>query len=593
MENLAKLKKAPRKKDTIPDHRGAYPQGAGKSTAQNLPLFLQSLVQTKAEPQLAPTAPTGHSQPLHSNHRGTILSKKVRQQSVTKALPYADRIQSSFGRHSISGIEAHMGGSATSASKALGANAFTIGNMVAFGKSPDLHTAAHEAAHVVQQRAGIHLKDGMGQPGDTHEQHADTVADRVVQGKSAEALLDQYSGCGGGLAVQCSFSGSFPIPGSTSGFEVDMQTQSLAGGDAMSGLDGYIRFVPAAGSPNSNVITMNQIIRTTNVAGGDIGLVTMPADRRARGGLGDPGILTEEDIATGVEGGFHTDVLHRANAGAAGVPMSDPLSTRYPHGATQPGQVTQFGSVTQPAQYGGGVGGRFGSATPGFKRSDEPHDMKSTVLYDTPGTPGPGGNFDQVFESVARGEDTNINYGTVHWGQSIRSGEVTNELTPVVTAGSSATFNMAEERHRDFYVHEPVTFYFGFDRDVVEATELAKIDAFLDYLNRAGNADVRMSLQGFADQIGNVAYNIGLSRRRAENVQAAMVARRIAALRIDMPPVAHGRSTAATDATSEVPAGTGDQGGTAATGADQSREANRWANRRVVLTFRHTMSRIP
>jgi hypothetical protein len=32
-------------------------------------------------------------------------------------------------------------------------------------------------------------------------------------------------------------------------------------------------------------------------------------------------------------------------------------------------------------------------------------------------------------------------------------------------------------------------------------------------------------------------------------------------------------------------AGTGDQGGDAAVGADQSREANRWANRRVVVTF--------
>jgi outer membrane protein OmpA-like peptidoglycan-associated protein len=146
---------------------------------------------------------------------------------------------------------------------------------------------------------------------------------------------------------------------------------------------------------------------------------------------------------------------------------------------------------------------------------------------------------------------------------------------------------MAQERHRNFYVHEPVTIYFAFDSDVVDAIELAKIDAFIPYLNRTGNADVQMSLQGFADQIGNVAYNIALSRRRAEHMQAAIVTRGIAAARIDTPPVAHGKSTAATDATSEVPAGTGDQGGNAATSADQSREANRWANRRVVITFRH------
>ena len=73
-------------------------------------------------------------------------------------------------------------------------------------------------------------------------------------------------------------------------------------------------------------------------------------------------------------------------------------------------------------------------------------------------------------------------------------------------------------------------------------------------------------------------------------MRAAIVGRGIAEARIDNPSVAHGKSTAATDATSEVPAGTGDQGGDPAVGADQSREANRWANRRVVLTFRHQPS---
>lgn len=35
---------------------------------------------------------------------------------------------------------------------ATGAEAFATGNHVAFASSPSLHTAAHEAAHVVQQR---------------------------------------------------------------------------------------------------------------------------------------------------------------------------------------------------------------------------------------------------------------------------------------------------------------------------------------------------------------------------------------------------------------------------------------------------------
>jgi hypothetical protein len=52
-----------------------------------------------------------------------------------------------------------------------------------------LHTAAHEAAHIVQQRQGVHLKGGVGEVGDAYEQHADAVADRVVAGQSAADLL--------------------------------------------------------------------------------------------------------------------------------------------------------------------------------------------------------------------------------------------------------------------------------------------------------------------------------------------------------------------------------------------------------------------
>jgi hypothetical protein len=36
-----------------------------------------------------------------------------------------------------------------------GASAYTTGSSVAFGSRPDLHTAAHELAHVVQQSSGI------------------------------------------------------------------------------------------------------------------------------------------------------------------------------------------------------------------------------------------------------------------------------------------------------------------------------------------------------------------------------------------------------------------------------------------------------
>jgi hypothetical protein len=113
------------------------------------------------------------------------------------SLPYLDRIQTAFGAaRDLSGVNAHIGGEATDACDAIGAAAFATGNHVAFREHPDLHTAAHEAAHVVQQAAGVQLKGGVGEAGDPHERHADAVADRVVRGESAVDLLSQYSAVG-------------------------------------------------------------------------------------------------------------------------------------------------------------------------------------------------------------------------------------------------------------------------------------------------------------------------------------------------------------------------------------------------------------
>lgn len=109
-------------------------------------------------------------------------------------MPFASQIQHSFGRHDISGVKAHTGGSATRANEQMGSQAYASGDAVAFKGTPDLHTAAHEAAHTVQQKGGVQLKGGIGQSGDKYETHADAVADAVVQGKSAEGLLNLYSG---------------------------------------------------------------------------------------------------------------------------------------------------------------------------------------------------------------------------------------------------------------------------------------------------------------------------------------------------------------------------------------------------------------
>ena len=76
----------------------------------------------------------------------------------------------------------------------MGALAFTSGDRIGFRETPDLRLAAHEAAHTVQQHAGLSLPGNVGHVGDPWERHADHVADAVVGGQSAEPLLDQVTG---------------------------------------------------------------------------------------------------------------------------------------------------------------------------------------------------------------------------------------------------------------------------------------------------------------------------------------------------------------------------------------------------------------
>lgn len=114
-------------------------------------------------------------------------------------LPHFDAIQRSFGAHDVRDVRAHVGAEAARASRALGAAAYTYGREVAFADAtPSLRIAAHEAAHAVQQAAGVQLAGGVGAAGDRYERHADAVAERVVRGRSAEGLLSRFAARAGG-----------------------------------------------------------------------------------------------------------------------------------------------------------------------------------------------------------------------------------------------------------------------------------------------------------------------------------------------------------------------------------------------------------
>jgi len=172
-----------------PTHSALGPRGTA-DPAGGTPGKLTLVEQTYGAPvQRRASAGEGDEAAVHAAAaRGTA--------TPSSALPHASTIQRAFGRHDVSSIEAHTGGEAAASADAMGADAYASRNHVVLGKGSDLATVAHEAAHVVQQRAGVQLKGGVGQVGDPHERHADEVAALVVQGKSAEGLLDQYTGEG-------------------------------------------------------------------------------------------------------------------------------------------------------------------------------------------------------------------------------------------------------------------------------------------------------------------------------------------------------------------------------------------------------------
>lgn len=140
---------------------------------------------------LGPYVQRKPSGPANASAEATHAAAAQGTESPARPLPHADRIQAAFGPdHDVSKIRAHIDpGSA----KAMGAEAYATGNDVVFAKEPDVATAAHEAAHVVQQAQGVNLKGGVGQAGDTHEQNADAVADRVAARQSAAPLLAGYA----------------------------------------------------------------------------------------------------------------------------------------------------------------------------------------------------------------------------------------------------------------------------------------------------------------------------------------------------------------------------------------------------------------
>lgn len=180
---------------------------AAESGQASLPLFRSP--SAPLPPRFVANPPVqlqrvSRAQPTTEAGEPTRISALAKEgiQGTGGRLPQHDTIARLFGRHVIDHVQCHSGTKARAATAAMGASGYAMGSHVAFASpTPSLRLQAHEAAHVVQQRAGVQLAGGIGRPDDAYERHADEVADAVVRGQSAEGILDR---AGGGTRVAAS-----------------------------------------------------------------------------------------------------------------------------------------------------------------------------------------------------------------------------------------------------------------------------------------------------------------------------------------------------------------------------------------------------
>jgi hypothetical protein len=314
------------------------------------------------------------------------------------ALPHLEQIQRLFGKHDVSGVRAHTDARAAQGARAMGAEAFADGEQVAFSGAPSLHTAAHEAAHVVQQRGGVQLKGGVGEAGDRYEQHANAVADLVVQGRSAESLLDRYAGAGGarGGSVQ-------RLDTNFGKFETTKYDNVGPVGNEI-GVDMVLTFDPDVKKVDATQIGLTQSVRAQL---GGVAKATFP-------------IMNDRMVPDGVEGAG--TAIDRFGGGPYGNPL---------YAADSPtGKEKNLGETPTVANWG----------QHGWNYKDKSGDHHQiAILKDRPSRPGRGKNAGQDFETVAlavEGKQAGTYMGSVSWGWSTDgAGKFTKKPLTLVSKG--------------------------------------------------------------------------------------------------------------------------------------------------------------
>jgi len=321
---------------------------------------------------------------------------------------------------------------------AMRARAYTVGARVAFNGAPDLHTAAHEAAHVVQQRAGVQLAGGVGRTGDVYERHADAVADRVVAGQSSEALLDAYrqSPRAGTQNAALQMKKLETAYGKFEDVYYDKITNAK---DEPFGCEMYLRFTPGD-TVDATKIGLTQVIKPTKEGSLDA------ADEAKK----------KQAVASGAGKDFYVDQYAKTR-NPLYVTSDAPAADADKMGAWAVGdKVTPMSEADQKKNAAAGKKGvkYDGLGQHGFrKKSGADWVSQPAELDDWPTRPDSVGkkNSGQYFETTAlaiEGTQKDMYYGSVQWGWE-RNAKAEFSLVDfkVVSKGApSANFMAAAEK---------------------------------------------------------------------------------------------------------------------------------------------------
>jgi hypothetical protein len=331
-------------------------------------------------------------------------------QGTRKTFPHLSAIQRAFGHHDITRTVAHEGPEATRGARAMGASAFTVGNHAAFASAPDLHTAAHEAAHIVQQRGGVQLKGNVGRTGDLYERHADAVADRVVRGQSSEKLLDTFAPRGQSKQANRSSGDAIQmkkVPTAFGSFEDIYYHQITNSSDEPIGCEMYLRFTPG-----------------DTVDATKIGLVQTVKSVKEGTGFFTNDTKKKQAVTSGKAKDYKIDMYASARSPVYGAGTRGTGDAGSMEGWDLNSKVTPMTDARKATEASGGMKGvkYDGMGQYGFrKKSGADWNKQAAELDDWPVLPDTVGKKDsgQTFETTAlaiSGNQKDAYYGSVQWG---------------------------------------------------------------------------------------------------------------------------------------------------------------------------------